>query len=472
MEKETGRPFDLYLIDLETEEPSPVSVDTGVYRVLDTMREFERVVLKKRTQMPPFVTYDVFVFHRRGGTNVQIARGVRHVVDASAAMAAILALSPSEEELRFRDLITDDLLDYDQTLTSPLWSDYALDDEEEIDAVDPAVIQEIYVRYDRDVRLYEEKLARDQLRRSLRQVIRDYMQNNYLSFELFFFDSENNIKLADQIYNRGDVSALAWGNVEKGIVMYVRGEREEMRSMLMSEIDHTRVLELEYEGIDVMRHFTANMPDILWFHRAAEEPREVFVESGARQIARFLMIEDGVYFSVLWEYMSETGTLYYTSTSGNGAGSVLYLDENVTDYIGISGAAGNSLVYRKVTRGDAGRRDISLATGGSSRVIALATDPEEEVMLLGENADIFAYFRTPETHNARGLYVNGQQERFIALSISGMGLYNEDLIYLLRDERASRSLHLYRMGETTIVSGDVTGAVFFGLPGGRQRVPY
>jgi hypothetical protein len=80
METETGNPFDLYLINLESEDPDPVRVDTGVYRVLDTMREFERAVIKKRTRMPPLAMYDVFVFHRRDELSVQIARDARHVV--------------------------------------------------------------------------------------------------------------------------------------------------------------------------------------------------------------------------------------------------------------------------------------------------------------------------------------------------------------------------------------------------------
>ncbi|MCL2069055.1 MAG: hypothetical protein FWH00_04065 [Oscillospiraceae bacterium] len=466
METETGRPFDLYIINIEDEDRSPVLVDTRVYRVEDTMRELERIVFTKRTHIAPLVSYDVFVFHRREGLSIQIARGARHVVDASAAMAAVLCLSPSEEELRFRDLFDDDMLDYDQDLEQPQWSDYAPGEDVDIYELDPAVLDEIENRWSMDWQLYEEKLARDHLRRSLRANIRDFLQDNYLSFGLFYTDGESTVKLADQIYNRGDdITALAWGSVERGIALYVRGEREGIRRIPMSELDYDQVVELEYEGLDIMRHLTAGMPDILWYHGAGEEPIEVFAESGARQISRFLMVGEGIYFSVLWEYLSESGTLYYTSVSGEGMGSVVYLDENVTDYTGLSGAGRTSLVYRKVMRGEPGSRDISLAAWGSARVIAQGTDPHEDVLILGENADIFAYYRAPEAQNVRELYINGRQERFIAQSIVRLGLYNEDFIYLMREYAADTSLYLYRMGEFEVVSENVDDAVFFGLPG-------
>jgi hypothetical protein len=237
-----------------------------------------------------------------------------------------------------------------------------------------------------------------------------------------------------------------------------------MRSIRMSDLSNDRVLELGHEGLDIMRHLTENMPEVLWFHRGSEEVREVFsVESGTRRIARFLMIGEGIYFSVLWDYMAESGTLYNTSTAGGGLGSVVYLDEHVTDYIGISG--GTSLAYRKVTRGDPDRRDISLATEGISRTVAHGTDFDGEVMVLGENADILAYYRTSETLGVRSLYTNGRQERFIAQLISRTGLHNEEFIYLLRTERAGQSLHIYQAGEIALISENVTDAVFFGLPG-------
>jgi hypothetical protein len=463
METETGRPFDLYIVNFEDENPEPSLVAEGVYRVDDYMREFERVVFTKRTRMPPLAMYDVYVFHRRDARSVLIARDARHIVDASAARASVLCLAPSEETLSFRDIIDDDMVLFDQELQEPYWPDYAPDDDIDVSRLDPAVLDEIYALYDEAQLRYEEKLARDQLRRVLRTDIRNFMQNNYLSFGLFYTDGENTVKLADQIYNRGgDVSALAWGDIEAGVALYVRGEREDMRSVLMSELEYEQVLELGGGQLDVMRYLSMNMPDILWEHKFGEAPREVFAESGARQISRVLMVGEGIYFSVLQGAIDEPGTLYYTAVSGESAGAVVYLDEHVTEYIGLWGADKASLAYRKITRGMPSGRDISVATGGSARTIAQGTYPYSPVLLLGENADVFAFYRRQDIHSPNELYISREFERFIAQGVSEVGLISEELIYLLR-EGADANLDLYRINEITRVSTNVDAVMFLGL---------
>ena len=460
LNSETGDPFDLYLINLENESAAPAMVGQDIYRVKDNTGEFERIVFTRRTRMPPLAEYSVYVFHRGSGQSERIADGVRHVVDASAAQSAVLALMPSEETLSFRDLINDDLHESDFAMRMPHWEDY-IPEGIDIEDLDYDERDQLFIAFDKDFILYEQMRARETMRPSLREHLREFMLRNDLSFNLELIGPDGSLRISDRIYNRGDdLPALAWGNIESGDILYVRGEREALRQIVMSELTHEQVLELTESKLGVMRHLTEHMPEIFWHTRIGGDSRELFMESGARQIARFLMAGDGIYFSVLQSYRAELGTLYYTFAAGNGA--VLYLDEDVAGYIGLSGPQGEWFVYRMVTFGVPYSHDILLSTRGSPVLIATGVCPYSPVKLLGDNAQIIAFFRTDESGGNPGLYIyaNGH-ERFIARDISYLHLYSNNLIYLTRQQGRNMVLYIYQAGQITLLGDRVADAVFF-----------
>ena len=457
-----GNPFDLYIINLENELATPIQIAQRVHRVHDSTGEFERIIFTQRTRPMPQVSHDVHVFHRSSGESELLASGVRHVVDTSAALAAALVLLPSDETLSFRDIINDDLHDSDFAMSMPHWQDYIPpppEDDENFEGYTEEQLEEFFLEFDRDFALYEQMLAREWMRRSLRDDLRSAMQRSNLSFTLEYVTSADSLRIADRIYNRGeDISALVWGDIESGDVLFVRGERESLRQITMSELTHEQVLYLTENELDIARHLTEHMPEILWHTQIGGEARELFIESGTRQISRFLMVGGGVYFSVMHGYMSPLGALYFTDLTGSG--SVLYLDEYVVGYIGIAGTRGESLVYRRVTFGNIYSHDIMIATNGGAVMAVTLACPDTPILLLGDNDDIIAFNRTSQSGESSGTYIftNGQ-ERFISYSISDMTLHSSGLIYFIRYGRVS-GLYVYRAGETTRLEGNIVDAVF------------
>jgi len=311
----------------------------------------------------------------------------------------------------------------------------------------------------RDTLLYEQRIDREWLRRSLRDDLRAFLENNYLSFELKLINAEGSLRISDRIYNYGDdVSELAWGCIESGNILYVRAERDALRQIVMSELTHEQVLDFTDHELDVMLHLSEHMPEILWHKRIGGEATAIFTESGTRKISRFLMAGDSIYFSVLQGYRSEFGALYYTQAGGDG--SVLYLDEDVTDYVGLAGPRGERLVYRTAPLGSPYTRNIMLDEGGSSIQVAGETDPFAYVKLLGENNDIIAFFRAQESGGLSLYIFSNDRERFIAQAINDLHLYSDSLIYLMCGGH-NMGLYIYSAGEITQLSESVADAVFF-----------
>ena len=462
LEGSAAIPFDLYIINLDNELAPPIESARGIHRMYDNFGEFERFIFTRHVRTSPQVTFDVFVFHRNTGESELLAAGVRHVVDTNAVNSAALVFIPSDETISFRDIINDDLQESDFAMSMPHWQDYIPPppvEDEYFEGYTEEQLEEFFLDFDRDFALYEQMLAREWMRRALRDDLRGAMQRTNLSFTLEYVSSAGSFRIADRIYNRGDdISALAWGDIESGNVLFVRGERESLRQITMSELTHEQVLYLTDNELNITRHLTEHMPEILWHVRIGGESRELFIESGSRQISRFLMIGEGVYFSVMQGYMSTLGALYFTDLTGNGA--VLYLDEYVSDYIGLGAPRGGALVYRRVTFGNTYSRDIMIATDGGAVMAATLTCPDTSVEILGENSDIIAFARTSQSTRIPGTYifVNGQ-ERFISYSISEMTLHSADLIYFIRQDQAS-GLYVYRAGEITRLDDNVVDAVF------------
>ena len=464
---ETGTPFDLFIANFNSDDISPTQIAEDVYRVVDSTRDFERIIYTCRTRSAPLTLYDVFAFNRRENQSVQLVRSARHIVDANANSSKVFYLSPAEEVLTFKDLFDDDTAESDQLITEPLLEDFGLGSPEELEALDPAIVDARYELYDQAFQKYAKKLDRDQLRRELRTGLRDFLQNNYLSFELYYADSTEATLLADHIYNRGnDITALVDGNVETGMLVYSRGERDSLQRTVLSELSADDLQTLLQTKLDVIPYLSESMLEGLWYHKIGSEPVEIFLESGARYLDRYFLTNDsnGIYFSSMSTYNSGVGTLYYSSLSPTEAGQVVHVDEDVTDYIGIGGAPNVGLFYRKLTRGAPTMRDILIASAGSARVIATETLADTDAHLLGANNNVLAYYRMAEHQSPHQLYLYFDQEKFIGGSINDLALYDPETIYLLYGAGNSHELFLYSSGETTLLDQGINNFEFLALP--------
>ena len=474
LEAENGTPFDLFIVNFNAENIAPALIAEGVYRVEDSMRDFERIVYTRRTRSAPLTLYDVFVFHRKDGQSTRLVQDARHVVDASANRSAIFYLSPSEETLGFKDFFDDDMVNSDQLLTEPLLADYDLDSPEELDALDPAIVDERYNRYDIAFQRYVRKLDRDQLRREFRSELRDFLQNDYLSFRLYHANAISTTLLDENIYNHdGDITALVNGDVEAGHLLYSRGERETLQSVRMSELFEDDISELLLGDFDLRQQLSDNMLEGLIYRNVSAstalvntEEIEIFLESGTRNLDRYFLTNDGkgLYFSSMGSHGSQLGTLYYSSLLPGEIGQVVHLDEDVTDYIGTGAASGSGLFYRKLSRGSGAMLDICVANAGTTSVLAASTLPDTDAMLLGEGNDVLTYYRVSENNAQNQLYLYSGQERFIGGAVTDLALYNPDTIYLRRGLGAQQELFLYHLGEMKLIDEKITDTAFLALP--------
>lgn len=476
-QRTTGSSVDLYYLAFDSLLDSPTLVERDVYSIVDVSPNLTHLLYTKRTQGAPKSLFNVYDFPIQTGENQLLVENVAKIVSADAATQQIIYLTPNTQTLVFSDLYEDDLTASDAALTDPnaLSSQVDSDLPEELPETTPSeegetltLTEELQLERQKN---YSDKLVRDQFRNYVNSQLSVYQQNEFVSFQLCYYNAANveTLVLSQQILNSDTLDQLVKGGIKDGYILFVSSSPISETTKKISEIPVDTMKELMLSPLPLQEELHNILPEFLIYNSTTLwEPLTLFTEPGPKSISQYSVHKETktCYFITKNSAYEPVGTLYSIKEDETTSDRVIYIDDSVNGYVGVAGAPIAGLFYQSSSVDELPERNLYWYQNGDVWEIDTKTALYSTAKIVGNNPSTFLYFKDWNEDNLSGnLYgFSGEDSYLVSQGISKI-IYSEGSnIYLLgskNDTGAYRNLAMYQNGEVVLVDTSINDYHYF-----------
>lgn len=431
-ESSSGNVFDLYKATYAPNKLTILSIDTGVFNIIDCNKDLTKILYSKPGKNGTLTRYPVYYYNSK---NVMLlANTVDHVVEANANKGALLYLTGNVKSLNITDLF-----DYYEEST-------------EISATEGPAVSTV-------------STERPALISKLVSKIQKFNMENYVSYTLNYIPESNNDKMIidRNIYAFDDIEHAVSSNLSLGYILYVSHSPLEDKKTNLSGIPNPDLKAL------------VNYPDVVKSVLAEQTPEEltlytlenstkynIYTENGEKVISDYFVSHDlrKIYFMSRTGYGSPYGALYSVNFSGRNVEEIVYIDDYVSHVIGEFKGKEPGLIYQSPEKDGASEYILFNSTTEKTHVLADHTSNPKYTHIVGGGKDLILFFRGYSS-NRGNLYFYDSAEGYVAPAISEYAIFSNGNMVLTQYENGKTNLLSYINGDIEMVAQDVGSYFLF-----------
>jgi hypothetical protein len=433
-----GEYFALY--GSSTSAPAPRLIAERAQKILDIGKGMEQIIFTARGDWNGL---GAVLYNSKQQRTTLLASNIALPVSASADNQQLLYLTRYKGNIPgYRDLIFDDLQTGDAAMADPDTQGFAA-----------SATYDEYIHAEWD---WEDKLARDDMRRLLQQEVNLRSQNYFSLFDL-------------QLYSRGRTTTLdkglcKWGDeanaplleydAQKNVLLYRKCYPDSLQPIALSALDP---FSQDYGLPELLP--TALPEELVYLDLGTGETQTVHTGNGTQRLQAASIAENtGIYYTVAPSASQPLATLFFAPLRGGDVRNSHMLDTQVLALLEYSSRfLGGSQLY--LTAPGGGAANLCAALQEHTALLAQDIDTAISPPVLPQIGDTILYYRSTAS-SPRSLYSYRDRENWLADDVQDLSFAGSNqFYYLTKGAYATGALYFYDNGNAGLQDDSVSALV-------------